>query len=662
MNQYKIFLLIFSIFILKACTYTERIKDGKTAYERKQYAVAIDMLQKEFNQAKDAKDKGEAAYLLADSYTKTNQAQSAADWYQKAQQYRFGMDTDLKYARSLQQLEQYDEASQAFQSAGRYAGDVKMYREQMIACKKAKQWKADADKNDYKIKSLDFNNKATDFSPTVYEKGKLLISSDRKDSEGKDDYKWTNEKFFDLYLADTEGNNVERFDVPFNTTYHQGAISFNGDKTLAFFTQCGSESKEGTDYCKLMMCKKEGDKWSKPQHISFNDEEYNYMHPQVNKEGNILYFATDNKAGFGGYDLYFSLWLETEKKWDTPRNMGSKVNTKGNEVFPTLDADTLYFASDGHPGMGGLDLFKVNRFYDRWENLENLKAPINSGGDDFGLVVDELSDKAAGILQIGYFASNRLDSKGSDDIYKFERKVPEPSPEVVQDTPKIVFRLNLEGIVKEKLLNNPANPNSGISGYKELMGASVQIVSEDTSFTIGSDVDGTFYCELKVGLVYNLKATKPGYFAQTATVSTLDVELTEENPEQTLTVEMILERIITNQEIVLKNIYYDYDKYFIRNDAKPTLDSLIGILQRNPSIRIQLSSHTDCRGANGYNEKLSQQRAEAAVQYLIANGIVDQRLEAKGYGENKPATACKCTDCTEEQHQSNRRTTFMVLE
>ncbi|MCP4439486.1 MAG: OmpA family protein [Aureispira sp.] len=661
MKQYKIVLLVLGVLMIKACTYPERIKDGKTAYERKQYAVAIEMLEKEFNKAKEAREKGQSAYMLADSYTKTNQPQAASDWYKKAQQYRFGMDTDLKYARSLQQLEQYDEASQAYQSAGRYAGDVKMYREQMIACKKAKQWKKNADKSDYSVSSLDFNNKATDFSPTIYEKGKLLISSDRAESEGKEDYKWTNKKFFDLYIADTEGNNVERFDVPFNTTYHQGAIAFNGDKTMAFFTQCGSDNKEGTDYCKLMMCKKEGDKWSKPEHISFNDEEYNYMHPQVNKEGNILYFSTDNKAGFGGYDLYYSLWIETEKRWDTPRNMGSKVNTKGNEVFPTLDADTLYFSSDGHPGMGGLDLFRIDRFHDRWKNLQNLQAPINSGGDDFGLVVDELSDKPAGTLQIGYFASNRLDSKGSDDIYKFERKISEPEL-IVVDTPQIVFRLNLDGIVKEKILKNPSNPNSEISGYKELMGASVQIVSEDTAFTIGSDVDGTFSCELKVGMEYNLKATKPGYFAQTATVSTKEVVLTEENPEQTLTVELIMDRIIANQEIVLENIYYDYDKFFIRDDAKPTLDSLIGILQRNPSIRIQLSSHTDCRGANGYNEKLSQQRAEAAVQYLIANGVIDERLEAKGYGENKPAIACKCTDCTEDQHQGNRRTTFMVLE
>jgi outer membrane protein OmpA-like peptidoglycan-associated protein len=664
MKEFKIAFITILILSLTACTYTERIKDGKTAYARKQFNVAIPMLEEEFNKAKDSQLKGETAYMLGESYRRTHQTQSASDWYKRAQTQRYGKDTDIKYARMLQQLQDYDEARRAFQSAGRYTGDVRLYQEEMIACQKAKKWLADTDKNLYKVESLGTNNAATDFSPVLYNADQLIITSDRAESEGKENYKWTGEKFFDLYLLNINAETVERFDAPFNQSFHQGAPSFGKDQNTVFFTQCGSEEKIAIDYCKIMFSQKKGDTWTEPEAIDLGDGAQNYVHPILSEDGKLLIFACNKEEGFGGYDLYYSIKIGSGKdaKWSVPINLGNKINTDGNEVFPFLDKDTLYFSSDGHIGMGGLDIFRVEKKAHKWQIPQNLKAPMNSGGDDFGFILDLLNPLPEKVIQQGYFSSNRIGGLGSDDIYKFQQQTPPPPDTLIPvDTPKLILAINLEGLVKEKIFNEAGNPNSGLSGYENLMGASVQISSKDTAFTIGSDVDGTFFVRLDTATDYNLKATKPGYFTQVATISTKGIVLNEAHPDTTLSIEMIMEKIFTNQEIVLDDIYYDLDKSFIREDAKPALNELIELLKRNPTLNIQLSSHTDCQGGTGYNEKLSQRRADAAVQYLIQNSINPERLTSKGYGESLLAVTCKCSDCTEDEHQKNRRTTFLVL-
>ncbi|BDS13407.1 OmpA family protein [Aureispira anguillae] len=665
MKQFIIGFVAIFIVNITACTYTERIKDGKTAYARKQFQVAIPMLKEEFDKAKDIQVKGETAYMLGESYRRTHQTQAAADWYKRAQTQRYGKDTDLKHARMLQQLQDYDEARRAFQNAGRYAGDVRLYQEEMIACQKAKQWLADSDKNLYQVQSLATNNEATDFSPVLYEAHQLLITSDRAQSEGKENYKWTGEKFFDLYLLDTKAETVERFEAPFNQSFHQGALCFSADKNMVFFTQCGSEEKIAVDYCQIMFSRKNSSGWSAPQAIDLGDNANNYIHPTLSDDGKMLVFACNKAEGFGGYDLYYSIKIgdDDEAKWSEPLNMGNKINSDGNEVFPFLNNDTLYFSSDGHIGMGGLDIFKVTKAAHKWQNPINLEAPINSGGDDFGFIIDFLNPLAPDMVQQGYFSSNRIGGKGSDDIYQFQQQLPPPAdtPALV-DSPTILLAINLNGLVKEKVFKEKGNPNSGVASYANLMGASIQVNTLDTAFTVGSDVDGTFYLQLDTATDYSFKATKPGYFTQLITLTTKGIVLNEAHPDTTLSVELIMEKIFTNQEIVLENIYYDLDKHFIREDAKPTLNALVTILKRNPTINIQLSSHTDCQGKTSYNEKLSQRRADAAVQYLIQNGINPDRLTSKGYGESSLAINCKCSDCSDEEHQQNRRTTFLVLD
>ena len=656
-----LFLIFIVLFLLQitACTYTERIRDGKTAFARKQFSVAIPMLKKEFDKADDSNEKGAIAYMLGESYRRTQQPQAASDWYKKAQTQRYGKDTDLKHAQMLQQLEDYDAAKQAYRSAGRYAGNARLYQEQMIACDEAKRWKKEADNNPYKVTLAPLNNNSNDFSPVYYDNNNILVSSDRATSEDEDAYKWTGEPFFDLYLWNFADATVTPFEAPFNNEFHQGTPSFNQDRTIALFTECGSDEKIAVDYCRIMMSQREGTNWLPAQVIDLGPSDNNYLHPVLSPDGRRLYFACNKEGGFGGYDLYVSSRMGEgdELSWSSPINMGNKINTQGNEVFPFLTTeDTLYFASDGHQGMGGLDIFRAVEYGERWQQPQNLKAPMNSGSDDFGLIVQITAEGE----QKGFFTSRRFAAEKGDNIFSFTYTPPKDTIPLV-DTPLLVLKIDLEGIVKEKIFNNPNNPNSGVERLDPLMGASIQISSADTAFTLGSDIDGTFYAVLDTNTVYYLKASKPGYFITLDTLSTVGIGLNEQHPDTTLNKELVLEKIFTDQEIVLDDIYYDLDKAFIREDAKPTLNKLVDLLKRNPSINIQLSSHTDCQGGTGYNEKLSQRRAESAVQYLIQNGIDPARLTARGYGESSLAVECKCSDCTDDEHQQNRRTTFLVL-
>lgn len=660
-SSYLLFLALCTL--LAACTYTERIKDGSTAYQRKQYNVAIPMLQKEFGKADDSRTKGQTAYMLAESYRKTNQPQAAADWYKRAQTQRYGADTDLKYARMLQQLEQYDEAKKAYRAAGRYAGNARLYQEEMIACDLAERWLNQAKDNPYKVESLPQNTADNDFSPVLYNDNKLIVSSDRAQNKGKDKYKWTGAPFFDLYEWDLTTKTVQPFDAPFNDAYHQGTLSFNEDQTIVLFTECGSSQKVAVEYCRIMISQKENGTWSKPEVVDLGNAENNYLHPALSPDGRFLIFASDKNGGFGGYDLYFAnrLGNDDEARWSKPVNMGSRINTKRNEVSPFVlgeSGEVLYFASNGHLGMGGLDLFRVEQRGERWQYPTNLEAPMNSGGDDFGLVIQSV-DTSGNIN--GFFSTNRLSTKGGDDVYRFSYAPPIPDT-TVDVTPILTIRIDLEGIVKEKIFNTPNDPNSGVASLAPMLGASVQISTLDTAFTLGSDIDGTFYATLDTGQVYYFNVTKPNYYVTLDTLSTQGIILNETTPDTTLSIELVMEKIFTNHEVVLENIYYDLDKAFIREDAKPTLNQLIETLKRNPTLNIQLNSHTDCQGGDGYNEKLSQRRAEAAVQYLIQNGINPARLTAKGFGESKLANPCKCSECTPEEHQENRRTTFLVLE
>ena len=269
--------------------------------------------------------------------------------------------------------------------------------------------------------------------------------------------------------------------------------------------------------------------------------------------------------------------------------------------------------------------------------------------------------KGADILQVGYFTSTRDQGLGNDDIYRFEKIVPPPAPPV-EEPEEIVYKMFLDGYVLEKIYEDGTDPNSRVLGRKPLGGSTVKISIGKQKKEVTVDEDGFFTLELEEATDYDFLASKEDYLNNRARFSTKGIGKDPNNPEMRYEIEIVLDKIFLDREIRLENIYYDFDEWFIREDAKPTLNELTENLKLNPSIRIQLSSHTDCRGNNRYNEQLSQKRAQSAVDYLISKGIDPVRLEAVGYGENQLEIDCVCNRCTEEEHQSNRRTTFKILD
>ncbi len=660
MKNFPALLVAMVILLASGCNYVQKIRDGQTAYERKQYAVAVKMLKKEYNKAKTRTEKGKIAFLLADSYKNLNKSDESIDWYQNAYDYQYGVDALKEYAYGLKKAERYKEAFEAFKNLGFEIGSPYEYRRELQSCQVALGWKADK-YAEYKVEVLEFNSGNADYSPTLYKDNQMVFTSDRKTSSGDDTYNWTGNKFSDLFLVDLESNNVTPFDSKLNSTNNEGTLVFSKDYSEVFFTRCYNPNKREDAHCKIMVSKNLGNSWSVPAALDFIEEGISYGHPSLSDDGQKLYFSCQHPDGWGGYDIYVS--ERTSDGWDSPQLLSRSINTIGNEQFPVVDGDTLYFSSDFHTGMGGLDIFKVyRRSNGSWTSPYNMKAPINSGGDDFGLVIDYDAPKKRGVLLTGYFSSTRNDGIGNDDIYQFNKIVPPPRP--LKPEPEVVVehKMILNGYVLEKIFEDPTNPNSKVLGRKPLEGSvvNIQFGNQKQQITVGED--GLFTIELEKEMDYDFLAIKEGYLSNDANFSSKGIGEDPDNPIQTFEIEIVLDKIFLNREIVLENIYYDFDKWDIRDDAKPALNELIKNLDLNPNIRIQLSSHTDCRGRPTYNEDLSQKRAQSAVDYLINNGIDATRLTAKGYGENEPEVDCICSRCTEEEHQENRRTTFKILD
>ena len=659
MQRLLIGLLLLSI---TACTYTMKIRDGRTAYERKQFSVAAKMLPGEIKKLDSRVEKGKLAYLLADAYIQLNRPSDAVEWYQTAYDYGYGVEALEGKAYTLKRMERYEEAILAFRDLGFEIGSPYEYRREISACEVAQGWK-DIERQEYRITNAAFNTGDADYAPVPYKDNSLVITSDRTTATGEDTYNWTGNDFSDLFLVNLASGDVEPFEQVINTPDNEGTIAFNEDYSKMIFTRCTSPSEDQDAYCQLYVSERNGTRWSRPRPLSFQDDNVNYMHPALAPDGSKLYFSANHPEGWGGYDIYVSTWLGDD--WDVPRLLGRSVNTPGNEQFPTLDRDTLYFSSNRHNSMGGLDIFRSYEMTNgNWAPAFNLKPPINSGADDFALVIDRSQPTVGDVVQRGYFSSSRYSGSGRDDIYTMEKVIlpPPPEPDEPEVTEEVEPIVKLDVYVLEKIYQDPTDPNSRVLGRRPLPEASLALEFGNTTDEVTVGEDGKYSIELEEGKVYEFLAKKEGYLNNDATFSSQGIAPAPGNPVQTYELEIELDKIFLDREIVLENIYYDFDKWDIREDAEPTLDELIRNLRLNPEITIQLVSHTDCQGNDRYNQQLSQRRAQSAVDYLIAQGIEEDRLSAVGYGEEQPAVDCICARCTEEEHQSNRRTTFKIVE
>lgn len=665
-------LLLSGILALAACTYTLKIKDGTTASRQKQYDTAIPLLKKEISKAKTRTEKGRLAYLLADAYRKTGRDEQALDWFETAFNNNYGPEALKAYSYTLKKLERYAPARESFKNLGVEIGSVYEYRREITACTVAEGWLKEVPQNGWAVQSAPFNSPQNDFSPVFFADGRVVFTSDRTMSKGESPYKWTGNRFMDLFIVDPEGASAQVFDPALNTSGNEGTLCFNKTGTEIYFSRATGAYKGDDAFCKIYFSAKTNGNWGTPQPLPFQREKINYFHPALAPDGQTLFFSCNDPEGWGGYDLYsIARNTKAESGWDAPKLLSRNINTAGNEGFPTFDADTLYFASDGLTGMGGLDIFRTYKMdKNTWAPPFNLKSPINSGADDFGLIFSEkpsgmpTPQKTGDLIHTGFFTSNRPGGRGFDDIYRFEQRVPPPKPPKRDSTPvkPPAHKIVLDIYVLEKIFSIPDNPNSTVLGRKPLPGAIVAADLGGKKQNITVKEDGVTRIELAENTDYTFSASLAGYLTNSARFSTKGIAKDPENPVQTFEIEIVLDKIYRDREIVLENIYYDYEKWDIRPDAEPTLNRLADVLRQNPVIRIQLGSHTDCRGNDAYNENLSQQRAESAVNYLIAKGVNPNRLSALGYGERQPIATCACARCTEAEHQQNRRTTFKIVE
>ncbi|WP_345159786.1 OmpA family protein [Pontibacter saemangeumensis] len=597
---------------------------------------------------------------IADSYRILNNSREAEFWY--AQTIAFpGADPSniFLYAEAAKRNANYDKAKKLFLDYGqKVPAQAALALKMAASCDTALHWmQTPRPFNVQKHGKL--NSDGADFSPVKLADG-LLFASDRLIADKKQQTErsnWTGNGYIQLYIAKATSDSTYGAPAPLppsvNTAYHNGPGVYLDKEQVLYFTRTqvvkrsaghtnpdptswfkGSDSRTHTNRHGIYMAERKGEKWENVKPFKYNNtNEFSIGHPAITPDGQVLYFVSDMPGGFGETDIYYSE-RQADGSWGKPVNAGSVLNTSGRESFVSLGAGgDLYFSSDGHMGMGGLDIFKAIGAHKAWAKVENLKYPLNTPQDDLGILTDSTGTK-------GMLSSGRLGLNGSDDIFTFEEyKVP------CTLIGRTIERFTVAGTSRR--VEEPVEQ------------VLLQLLEEGsaTPLEIYSDKNGGFLFPVKAGTNYTIKGSKPEYLTQTLQI-TPDCRFNTDSVK----VEMIFNRSTPNKPIVLENIFYDLDRHNIRPDAARELDKLVQTLNDNPSIRIELSSHTDSRQTNRYNEMLSQLRAQAAVDYIISRGVDRGRLKAKGYGETKLINRCKDgVSCSETEHQENRRTEFTIL-
>ncbi|WP_372751627.1 OmpA family protein [Labilibaculum sp.] len=572
---------------------------------------------------------------LATSYRMINNSEKSELWYARLVHSNIATSNDyLYYARALQSNKKYEEAKIWMD---KYQKSTSISNFESIRPKQISDLKKDSSR--YRVEPISANSEQSDFGAAYYKNEIVFSSAKERSSIIKRNYKWNNQNYLRLYKAEVmqngDLNNPKLFSGKLETNYHDGPVCFTADGNEMFLTRNNvSSSKrakrdgEGVVNIQLYHCKKEGNKWSKPELLPLNLEEYSTGHPALSDDGNSLYFISDRPGGFGGTDLYVA--TKTVSGWSNPKNLGEHINTSENEMFPFVTGDKLFFASKGHYGLGGLDVFTIDL---KQENAKpvNMGFPINTSKDDFGLILKNGE---------GYFASNRLKGETYDDIYHFA----------------IVSRL-----LKGQVFN---------AETKEILGNSKVSLLDDQGEvleSIDTKENGKFEFMISKVADYKIESVKEGFSNGLETVLAVNLQNTV---EYNLSVyQMPIPKVETKKDLlvqsgmVLENIYYDLDKSNIRKDAAEELDKLALLMIEYPDLKIELSSHTDSRASDAYNMALSERRAKAAVEYIVSKGISSDRLKAKGYGETKLINHCtNGVKCSKAEHQANRRTEVKVLE
>ena len=629
------------------------ISFGQRKYAANQYF-------KDFAYVKSAKlyesiyKRGDSSKLvlsrLADSHYMNSNSERAVFWYNKL--FTIHENTDIKseyyfkYSQSLKSIGDYEKSDKWLLKLKDFNGSDSRL-DALVANKDYLKDYTEKPKTFVKIYNLAANTKFSDYGVFLSGK-KVYFSSSRPNGKLKNSklYAWNKQPFYDIYegLEVTTGANPTFLNVKkeetINTKFHDASAVVTRDGKTMYFTRDNYDGKrlrgdkERVSHLKIYKAELIGGKWKNIKEVSFNDDAYSVGHPALSVDEKELYFVSDMPNGFGLTDLYKVSILGNDK-YGIPNNLGKEMNTEGNEMFPYISEDnTLYFSSNGHLGLGGLDVFKTSLNEPTFNKIENLGAPINGKKDDFSFILNKE-------LSRGYFSSNRLGGKGDDDMYSFV---------IYVECNKL-----LEGIVTNKQ-TGAIIPDAKVS----LVDKEGTVIANVVSNGLGKFSFGEVDCALNYTVLgAKTKFESDSVFAQmdNEAVNSVNVKLS---------LEPVLEvAVIVDDQIIINPIRFDYDEFYIRDQAKYELNKIVAILKANPEIVIKIESHTDSRGRRSYNRLLSDRRAKSTRDYIISRGIDRNRIEsAIGYGEDRLLNECgdiNAKICTEEEHQLNRRSYFYIV-
>ncbi len=632
------FLTIF-IFHFSALSQEKQLEKAEENYEVYAFAKAIDIYEKVAEKGYGSAD---LYKKLGNSYYFNADLKNAGKWYEKLFETNEDIEPEFyfRYSHALKAIGDYKKADKMMDGFEKLSADGRgaLYNKTSNYLDLIK-----LQSGRYEIKNLAFNSPYSDFAPSFY-KAKLIFSSARDTGVyAKRKHGWDNEYFLDLYTGKIGINGriteVESFSSELNTKLHESTSAFTKNGTTVYFTrnnyENGSRGKDEQGITKLKIFKailNANGKWSDIVELPFNSNQYSVAHPALNAEETKLYFASDMPGTKGMSDI-FVVDINSDGTYGEPVNMGDKVNTEGRETFPFISLNNdLYFASDGRPGLGGLDIY-VTKLDENGSvgNIYNVGEPVNSSDDDFTFIIDDNTG-------MGYFASNRAGGMGNDDIYYIEQIAP-----VVSRCKKPV-----KGMVVDKSTGAPLD-GAHVSYINAENKVSNSVITNENglySFTVFCDEPGFIRASKKDYLTNEVKI-------DTALVS-INIEL--ENAVVTAKTGDDLAHVLD-----LRPIYFDLDKSNIRRDAKAELEKVVAALNKYPNLKIDIRSHTDSRAGDDYNLQLSEKRTQSTIDYLVKQGIDRSRLSGKGYGETQLLNHCSNgIDCTQEEHQLNRRSEFII--
>ncbi len=614
--QFLLFTFIFSLAAFPVVAQNRSLRAADDAFNNMQYNVALNKYKKALSKAKTKPDKEKISFQMAECYRITNNVRRAEGAYKRLVKTKFAESNPLVFlylAQVMKSNEKYKDAKVYFDKYTEMVPDDPRGPNGSISCTLAEEWLSNPTKYQISVEKQ-LNSKESDFSATYADKlyNTIIFTSTRDAAEGKDKDNWTGQNFSDLFISklDPKGQwstpvQLETGQV-INTEANEGNPSVNSKFNQMYFTRC-SNDKGTLQGCKIMVSRRAGRNWGEPKALDLGgDSTTVFGNPSISPDELKLFFSSDLPNGQGGKDIWMATRKTPNDNFGRAVNLGPVINTPGDEMFPFMRNDTsLYFSSNGHPGMGGLDIFRSTLSDGKWTTPANLQSPMNSSGDDFGIVFNPEEDK-------GFYASNRKGGRGSDDIYSFVN-------------PPVLFTLS--GVVKDD------------KTLQFIQGAVVKLTgSNGTSVESRTDANGRYSfnkAQIKPNTTYELICLKDNYFNKKAKETTVGLESSKD-----FVIDFRLEPI-PDKPVVLPDILYDLAKWDLKPQYQDSLQGLIRTLDENETIIIELASHTDSRGSDESNDVLSQKRAESVVNYLIDRGIDPNRLVAKGYGERVPRRLVK---------------------